>query len=70
MSTSSAANSKDVDLFALSLEQKRRITEMEKQVDFYKEKCLDLKLALNMQQVTSNDMASSQKHESEKAALQ
>lgn len=39
------------DLFSLNLEQTHKIFELEKQLKFWEDKCLDLKLNLNMQTV-------------------
>jgi hypothetical protein len=36
------------DLFSLNLEQTHKIFELEKQLRFWEDKCLDLKLNLNM----------------------
>ena len=64
--------SKNQELFSINLEQTKRITELEKQLQFWKDKvsqlfetdilkCLDLKLNLNMQHVeeSSNSHAQS-----------
>jgi len=41
------------------MSQTKKIYEMEKQLDYWKEKCLDLQLNLSMQKVEESDLLSS-----------
>ena len=43
------------DILSLNIAQTRKIYEMEKQLDYWKEKCIDVQLKLSMQKVDEAD---------------